>query len=163
MSPNEIRQKALELRLRAQRGNLGMLLPVCFVAYVGWRALTIPSTAEHIAGGIALVAALYAAFGVYKRRLFPRRATFDDAALFRGFLQRRRDALRKIWYWYAAPVLVGLVTFAVTLLLVHPQQQLPWKNIAPFVLWSFIWALSLSVISWREAQRLQAEIDALGR
>src|ERR1700756_765275 len=101
MSPNEIRQKALELRLKAQRGNLGMLLGVCFVVYVGWRGLTIPSTPEHIAGGIALAAALYAAYGVYKSWLFPPRATLDDPVLLRGNLQRRRDALRKIWYWYA--------------------------------------------------------------
>jgi len=159
MTAEEIGRKSLELRNKIRRGALVMLIGTCFILYLAWLAAY--SFDEYVPAGTIAIAAIYTAYEVYSRRPPSGIPTPVTVGVYANQLERRSNNLRSIWRWYGVPMLVALLAFALALHFASPKRPQAWRDIGPFVLLSFIWAVLLVVISVRESRRLQGELDHL--
>jgi len=105
-------------------------------------------------------------YQLYRRgsaRAVPRDANLETSIeLYRAQLERRRNALRGIWTWYAGPILVALMAFGLQAPLANPDEPGLWLKVAPFVVSSIVWSVMMAYQSRRAASDLQREIDSLG-
>jgi hypothetical protein len=168
MSLIEIRQKSQKFEKQVRWSNVQLLagiMVVSSIVFLGRKVMTDQPATGRVVGGVAIVAALYVIYQLYRRgsaRAVPPDANLQTSIeLYRAQLERRRKALRGIWSWYAGPILVALTAFGLQAPLANLDQPGLWWKVAPFVVLSIFWSVMMAHQSRRAANDLQREIDSL--
>ena len=166
-SLNRVRERAREFQFRISRRNTleysvaGVLLAVFAIsAFYG-------SGGFSRSGALLMaVAAAFVIFHLHERgsaRRVPDCETFADCAAFhQAELQRQRDLLRGIWWWYLLPFVPGLAFFIYGVATEGPD--LAEQRIAAFITGAFCVIVFVAVgrMNRSAAAKLQREIDELG-
>ncbi|HTU43672.1 MAG TPA: sigma-70 family RNA polymerase sigma factor [Bryobacteraceae bacterium] len=167
MSVEELRHKAGKFQKRIQLRNLREYIAVLFVVvgfgfYLKW----FPSVAMRVGSGLTIAAALYVAYQLHRigsAETLPEDCGFECCIDFhRRELERQRDLLRRIWWWYLGPFVPGMLVFLVGLQVAR-EPRFPHHGI-PFVVDLAFCALVFVLIgrlNQRTAHRLQRQIDDL--
>ena len=171
-SPKDLQQKSEVFLRSVRRGNMRLLLAALLVAVVllgmmGKDTANLHSSGARIAGTVIIVLTLYVIFQVYRKgavRAMPSETGTPAARdVYRAQLQRRREALHSVWWWYIGPMLAILMAFALQFPLAHPDEPGLWLNITPFTLLAVIWSVGAIWQFRREEQKLQKEIDTFDK
>ena len=119
---------------------------------------------HRIARGLLIAGAVWIVIQLHRRasaRYVPMEAeTSTSLRLYRAELERQREALKSVWWWYLAPIVPGLVVSTLAHAIAHPGP-LSWAKLA---LYDAVFAAALFGIwklNLRAARRLQGKIDEL--
>jgi hypothetical protein len=159
----EVRRGARAFERTIRRRNLREYVAAALVTiFFGWQAAAAAEPATRI-GAILTVAGT--AFIVFRlRRHGSAAAPAADLGLrpcldfHRAELERQRDLLRSVWYWYLLPLVPGLLVMLAGRLLAQPQSI--WR-VGPYALVCAAIFFAIARLNSRAARELQREIDAL--
>jgi hypothetical protein len=157
MPSRDIEERWQEFRKTMRRSRLSLLVAAGIPAAFGAWACLGRSATDFIAGGMMITIAVYLVWQIARKNQTPGGGAVSREFL-RGELERQRDALRSMWWWFIGPFLGALILFAARLALTHPEV---WYNVLPFTALSLVWAVALGKLSGRAASKLQREIDTL--
>ncbi len=171
MSAAELHLKAQKFEKRISRRNLREYVASAIViAVFGYYISLFPSTLTRTGCVLIIAATLFVVYTLHKRgaaRTMPAGLEFRSCVEFhRQELQRQRDLLRGVWWWYLFPFVPGLIVFS----LGRFQEKEPNASTPPgemvinFALGMIVPALIFAGIWWLNqwgANKLQRRIDAL--
>ena len=169
--PKDFQQKSEVFLRSVRRGNMRLLLAALLVAVVllgmMGKSEDLHSSSARIAGTVIVVLTLYVIFQVHRKgavgAMPPETGTSAARDVYRAQLQRRREALHSVWWWYIGPMLAILMAFALQFPLAHPDEPGLWLNITPFTLLAVVWSVGAIWQFRREEQKLQKEIDTFDK
>ena len=170
MSPKDVRQKSQNFVRKVRRGNVSLWFAAILVAgvllFLMRQDAAFHSRSGWVAASVIIAVALYMIVQVYRKGWSGETAPPEASAsrdYYRAQLERRRAALRSIWWWYVGPMLAILLTFALQVPFSHPDEPNLWMRAAPFVLLTMVWCVGFGYICRREARDLQREIEVLDK
>jgi hypothetical protein len=170
MSIEELRSRAMkfesQIRLRNRRETIvaGVMIPI-FALFLRW----FPSPLER-AGSILIIAGIL--FVIYRMNSMaapagvPAGGGLETCVAFhRRELERQRDLLRSIAFWYLGPLVPGLVLFNLAVIAPHirPGHPTDWWRALPFLAIAAAWFRFTIRLNRRAAHTLQRAIDDLAR
>jgi hypothetical protein len=160
---NLIRQMAEGLEHRVARRNRREYIGAAIVVAVfGWQMYTLPSLVPRIGAGMSIAAAIAVAYMIHRwgtTRTLPSDLALTSALAFhRGQLERQRDLLRSVWWWYLLPFAPGVLVLEIGQALAQPERtsRIIALSVVMLLLMVGIYALNL-----RAAARIQRQIDRL--
>lgn len=156
MSLDDIRRKAQEFQVKISRRNLREYLAAAFVFLsfgAGLQKLPLSS-------GLMIAGVLYVIWHLHTRggaRTVPPDADFATYLDFhRRELERQRDLLRTIWFWYLGPMTPGLA-----ILIASEAIRNPSLWIGLYAVLAVLLFLGIGKMNFDKARELQREIDQL--
>ena len=168
MSLEEIREKAVRFERRIRWRNLRetmvalVLIPLfCFFFY--W----CPAPSQRIGSGLTIAGLVFLIW--YMKRnagaeAVPAGAGFANYVAFhRRELERQRDLLRRVWFWYLGPLLPGILVFNFGVIAPKVRHPADWLRALPFLVILAFWFWATARMNHRAADRLQRDIDELDR
>ena len=106
-------------------------------------------------GGVLIALTAAVAWRAYSVRLLDGL----DTAGRKNRLALRRDALANLWFWYLAPLVVGLVVYAASTRYFQVWMTPQWPRMAPFFVLSGIWLWQMGRMGKQAAEKLNQEIE----
>ena len=161
MPAEEARRVAEAFRTRMGRRNLIEYIAGAIVVGVfGYFAVTDAPLLARAGAVLMIAGCIYAAWQLH-RRASVRRAPAQPSAracleFHRHELERQRDALNSVWRWYTAPLVPGLLVYAIGLV---PVTGLVAASTVIAV--SGLVFAGVVALNRRAARELQREIDQL--
>jgi hypothetical protein len=73
-------------------------------------------------------------------------------------LEKQRDLLRSVWWWYLLPFAPGILVLEIGQALARPERT---SRIIVFGIVMFLLAVGVYALNWRAAARMQRRIDRL--
>jgi hypothetical protein len=165
MSVDQLRRRSRRLTLTVSLRNLleyvtGAVL-VIVLSRMAWAA---PFRLIRAGLVLSVAAVIFVVYHLYRHgsaRAMPADMGLRSCLQFhRGELERQRDLLRGVWYWYLAPLMPGLILFYLGSILAHPEYA--WRAVLGLAGTLVLYWL-IGDANRRAADRLQARIDALER
>ena len=158
-----IRQLAEGLERRVNRRNRReYAAAVLVVAVFGWQMFTLPSLLLRIGAGMSIAAAIAVAYMIHRwgtARMLPSDLALTSALEFhRVQLERQRDLLRAVWWWYLLPFTPGVLVLEVGHALAEPERR---SQIISLSVAMFLGMIAIYVLNRRAAARIQRQIDRL--
>jgi hypothetical protein len=165
MSTAEIRKRAGKFENQVQWRNVREYLGA-LIAAVAWGFVLLKGheILFRVAFGLFIAGLAYVVFQVHRKgsaRSLP--AAMGSAScldFYRGQLERQRDLVSSVWWWYLAPLVPGFAVYTVAYALANPRWGnlggLAVMNLIVAAVFFFIWKLNL-----RAARTLQRLIDDL--
>lgn len=148
--------RARKFRKQLWRGCLGSVVSALLLAAIGTSSAMAANTPDRILGGAIIAIALFVIHQTWRRW-----SRTSAEPTYRAQLERRRNDLQSVVWWYITPFLIGLLLFALRAPLASPAPP-SLLAILPFVVLSALWSVAGVRISRRQAGELQDEIDSLG-
>ncbi len=173
MSAAELHLKAQKFEKRISRRNLREYVASAIViAVFGYYISLFPYTLARAGCVLIIAGTLFVVYMLHKRgaaRTMPAGLEFRSCVEFhRKELQRQRDLLRGVWWWYLFPFVPGLIVFSLGGLehaLKEPNASAHAGSIViGFAVQMAVIALVCVGVWWlnrRAANKLQLRIDAL--
>jgi hypothetical protein len=163
MALDEIRQMAQRLEHKVSRRNRREYVAAAVVvAAFGWQVFTAPSVLLRIGAGMCLVAAIAVAYLMHRwgtARTLPSDLALTSALAFhRVELERQRDLLRSVWWWYLLPFTPGVLVLEIGQALARPERT---TRIIALSVVMLLMAVGIYALNWRAAVRIQQRIDRL--
>jgi hypothetical protein len=163
ITPDEIRQMARRLEHKvARRNRREYVAAAIVVAVFGWQIFTMPSVTLRIGAGLTIAATIAVAFMLHlwgTARTLPSELALTSALEFhRVQLERQRDLLRSVWWWYLLPFVPGVLVLAIGHALAQPERT------SRIIAWSVGMILLMVggyALNRRAAARIQRRIDRL--
>jgi len=160
---DEIRQMAQRLEHKVSRRNRREYVAAAVVvAAFGWQVFTAPSVLLRIGAGMCLVAAIAVAYLMHRwgtARTLPSDLALTSALAFhRVELERQRDLLRSVWWWYLLPFTPGVLVLEIGQALARPERT---TRIVALSVVMLLMAVGIYALNWRAAVRIQQRIDRL--
>ena len=116
----------------------------------------------RIGAGMNVAAAIMVAYLIHRwgtARMLPSDLALTSALDFhRVELERQRDLLRSVWWWYLLPFTPGLLVLEVGQALARPERT---PRIVAFSIAMFLFAVGIYAWNLRAAARIQRRIDRL--
>ena len=166
MSVDDLRDRSRRLarsvswRNRREYVAGGMAIVLC--GYLAWTAPLLPLMRAgfliSVPGVIFVIYHLHRQGGA--RNMPADMALANCLAFHRGELERQRDLLRRVWRWYLAPLIPGLILVCLGPALAHPE--LAGRALAVLAGCLAFFAL-IGEANRSAANRIQARLDALER
>jgi hypothetical protein len=159
-----VRHRTLELKRRAQRRNAFEYCAVTIgIVFYGWFIWRFPMPIVRTGLVFLIIGLSYVTFRWHQRAAFkdaPATAGVLDALAFHHQqLERQRDARQNNWRWYVLPLVPGVLTIFIGVLLErHPISWVRfWIALAAVI----VSATTVVLLNEKAARRLQQEINAL--
>jgi hypothetical protein len=160
---NLIREMAQGFEGRITRRNRReYVVAAVVVAVLGWQMFMFPTVLLRIGAGLSIAAVIAVA---YMLRLWGTAQTQpSDLALtsalefHRAQLEKQRDLLRSVWWWYLLPFVPGVLVTVIGRALAQPERM------AQIIAWSvgmIVIMVGGYVLNQRAAARIQRRIDRL--
>ena len=165
MSVDQLRRRSRRLtRIVGLRNLLEYVTGAFLVIALGRMAWAAPFPLIRAGFVLSVAAVIFVLYHLYRHgsaRAVPADMGLRSCLQFhRGELERQRDLLRGVWYWYLSPLMPGLILVYLRAILAHPEHA--WRAAlglaGTLVLYWFI-----GDANRHAAKRLQARIDALER
>jgi hypothetical protein len=159
----EIRQMAQRLEHKvARRNRREYIAAAIVVAVFGWSMFTAPSVTLRIGAGLSIAAAIAVVYMLHlwgTARTLPSDLALTSALEFhRVQLERQRDLLRSVWWWYLLPFAPGLIVLEIGQALAHPERMPRIIAVSVLVMVS---GVGIYALNRRAAARIQRRIDRL--
>jgi glucan phosphoethanolaminetransferase (alkaline phosphatase superfamily) len=160
---DEIRKMSQRLEHKVGRRNRREYVAAAIVvAAFGWQMFTLPTLLLRIGAGMSIVAAIAVVYMIHQwgtARTLPSDLGLTSALEFhRVELERQRDLLRSVWWWYLLPFTPGILVLEVGQALARPERT---SRIIAFSGVMFLLAVGIYALNWRAAARIQRRIDRL--
>jgi uncharacterized membrane protein YhaH (DUF805 family) len=160
---DEIRKMSQRLEHKVGRRNRREYVAAAIVvAAFGWQMFTLPTLLLRIGAGMSIVAAIAVAYMIHlwgTARTLPSDLGLTSALEFhRVELERQRDLLRSVWWWYLLPFTPGVLVLEVGQALARPERT---SRIIALSVVMFLLAVGIYALNWRAAARIQRRIDRL--
>ena len=160
---NEIRQMAQRLEHRvAWRNGREYIVAAIVVAVFGWQMFKFPSALLRIGAGLIIAAVIAVVYMLHlwgTAQTLPSDLALTSALEFhRAQLEKQRDLLRSVWWWYLLPFVPGVVVMVIGRALAQPERM------AQIIAWSvgmIVIMVGGYVLNQRAAARIQRRIDGL--
>jgi hypothetical protein len=160
---NLIRELAQGFEYRIARRNRREYAGAAIaVVLFGLSVFTKSSVLLRIGSGMSIVAVIAVAYMIHRRgsvRTLPSDLALTSAIEFhRVQLERQRDLLRSMWWWYLLPLTPGVLVLEIGQALAQPEHT--WR----IIFWSvvmFLLMVGVYALNWRAAARVQRQIDRL--
>ena len=158
-----IHQMAEGLEHRINRRNRREYVAAAVVVGVfGWQMFTSPSVLLRIGAGMSIAAAIAVVCMIHQwgtARMLPSDLALTSALEFhRAQLERQRDLLRTVWWWYLLPFTPGVLVLEIGHALAQPERR-PQIIFGSVVM--FLAMVGIYVLNRRAAARIQRQIDRL--
>ena len=167
MSLAEIRKKAQKFQHRIRWRNLREYGAAVFVVAVfGFYIWHFHNLFHRIGSGLVIAGTLYVVFQLYKRgsaKTMPADMALITCLDFhRRELERQRDLLRGIWWWYLGPLIPGLIVFTLGGATANPNHPLrAWTLAASSAALGALVFFLIGALNQKCARKLQRQIDEL--
>jgi hypothetical protein len=165
MSAEQIRKRAGKFERKILWRNVREYV-AAFIAAVLFASFFVKShdVVFRTACGMMILGLGYAAWQLHRKgsakRVSEEMGTASSLQFYRSELERQRDLAASVWSWYLAPLVPGLLLFAVSSALGDPR---PSKLIALALFYGF--SVGLFILVWklnaRGARCLERQIDEL--
>jgi glucan phosphoethanolaminetransferase (alkaline phosphatase superfamily) len=160
---NLIREMAQGFEGRMSRRNRREYIAAAVVvAAFGWQMFTSPSLLLRIGAGMSIAAAIAVTYMIYlwgTARTLPSDLALMSAIEFhRVELERQRDLLRSVWWWYLLPFTPGILVLEIGQALAQPERR---SRIIVLSVLMLVLAAGIYWVNWRAAARIQRRIDRL--
>jgi len=167
ISLEEIQQKARTLHSRVSRRNLREYVAVAIVVLAGaFFIARIHSAVVRVGSALQIAGALYVAYQLHRRgsaKSLPEDCGFECCVDFhRRELERQRDALRSVWWWYLGPLIPGLVVLVAGKEFFRPAgEPHHWIGFAVMIAICTLLFAGIGKLNHMAARWLQKQIDEL--
>jgi hypothetical protein len=170
MSLDEIRMYTQKLERRiAWRNGREYVAAVVGAGFFGYAMWTFPSMTVRVACGLILAGAAFIVYHIHTYgSVRPRPQDFaqdfgaaNGLEFLRNELVRQRDLLRRVFWWYEAPLLPGMVLFAVGIAAQAPKRG--WVGLLAALVWVAAVFVGIHLLNARAAAKIQQRIDQLPR
>ena len=160
---NLIRQMAEDLDHRvARRNRREYIAAAVVVAVFGWQMFTSPSVLLSIGAGLTIAAVIAVVYMLHlwgTAQTLPSDLALTSALEFhRVQLERQRDLLRSVWWWYLLPFVPGVVVMVIGRALAQPERMV---QIIAWSIGMIVIMVGGNVLNRRAAARIQRRIDRL--
>ena len=160
---DEIRQMARRLEHKVSRRNRREYVAAAIVvAGFGWQMFTLPTLLLRIGAGMSIAAAIAVAYMIHlwgTTRTLPSDLGLTSSLEFhRVELERQRDLLRSVWWWYLLPFTPGILVLEIGHALAQPERT---SRIVALSVVMLLLAVGIYALNWRAAARIQRRIDRL--
>jgi hypothetical protein len=123
---------------------------------------TLPTLLLRIGAGMSIVAAIAVTYMIHlwgTARTLPSDLGLTSALEFhRVELERQRDLLRSVWWWYLLPFTPGVLVLEIGQALARPERT---SRIIVMSVVMLLVAVGIYALNWRAAARVQRRIDRL--
>jgi hypothetical protein len=160
---DEIRKMSQRLEHKVGRRNRREYVAAAIVvAAFGWQMFTLPTLLLRIGAGMSIVAAIAVVYMIHQwgtARTLPSDLGLTSALEFhRVELERQRDLLRSVWWWYLLPFTPGILVLEVGQALARPERMSRIIATSVVVMAS---GVGIYARNRRGAARIQGRIDRL--
>jgi purine-cytosine permease-like protein len=168
LSLEEIRKKARKFHGQIGRRNLREYIAVVVVVLgYGFYVFHYHDFLMRLGSILTITGALYVAYQLHRKgsaKTLPEDCGFECCVDFhRRELERQRDALRSVWWWYLGPLVPGLAVFTIGQELAkpprHPQHH--WIGFAVYVAILVLIFVGVWWLNQMAVRFLQKQIDEL--
>jgi hypothetical protein len=158
-----IRQMAQGFEDRvARRHRREYVAAAIVVVFFGWLMFTAQTVVLRLGAGLTIAAAIAVAYMLHlwgTPRTLPSDLALMSALEFhRVQLERQRDLLRSVWWWYLLPFAPGMLVLAIGQALAQPERMS--RTIASSAV-ILIVMVGIYALNRRAAARIQRRIDRL--
>ncbi|HUK32410.1 MAG TPA: hypothetical protein VLV86_00780 [Vicinamibacterales bacterium] len=160
---NLIREMAQGFEHRvARRNRREYVAAAIVVAAFGWQMFTLPTLLLRIGAGMSVAAAIAVAYMIHlwgTARTLPSELGLTRALEFhRVELERQRDLLRSVWWWYLLPFTPGVLVLEIGQALARPERT---SRIIALSVVMCLLLVGIYALNRRAAARIQRRIDRL--
>jgi len=160
---DEIRQMAQRLEHKVARRNRREYVACgVVVAVFAWQMFTMPSVTLRIGAGLSIAAAIAVAYMLHlwgTARTPPSDLALTSALEFHRLqLERQRDLLRSVWWWYLLPFAPGVLVLEIGQALAQPERR---SHIIALSVVMMLIPVCIYALNRRAAARIQRRIDRL--
>jgi len=160
---SEVRQMARRLEHRvARRNRREYVAAAVVVAVMAWQMFAMPSVTLRVGAGLTIAATIAVAYMLHlwgSARTLPSDLALTSALEFhRVQLERQRDLLRSVWWWYLLPFVPGVLVLAIGHALARPERT------SGTIAWGVGMLLIMVggyALNRRKAAQIQQRIDRL--
>lgn len=165
MTSQLLRKRSNQLRQEKRRGPLASAGVVLFIALLSFWRFQLERSLWYDAGLVAAAVWALASMIVLRKRIWPPPPPPDafsasSVDFYRSELIEARSHLRATWAW-GAPAFLALGLFVVRFATIALGASIPFKNLAPFIVISMVWAGIFVIKTRSRLQELDAEIRDL--
>jgi hypothetical protein len=162
-SLEEVRRRALAFERTIHRRNLReYVAAVLVVLFFGWHAATGDEVSLRLGSTLVVAGTLFVVAHLWRKgspAAPPAAAALTPCLDFRrAELERQRDLLRSVWWWYLLPLVPGLVVLLGGHVLEHPESG---RVVGLFAAFCALLFLAVGWLNHYAARDLDREIDAM--
>jgi hypothetical protein len=165
MTSQLLRKRSDQLRQEKRRGLFGSAGVVLFIAVLSFGMFKLERSLWYDVGLVAAAAWAILSMIVHRKRIWPPPpppAAFSASSVdfYRSELIEARAHLKATWAW-GAPAFFALGLFVIRLVAKALGENIPLRNLGPFLVLFSIWALVFANKTQSKLRELDAEIREL--